>query len=748
MGAVYQARDMKRQGTLCAIKEMSLSMVPPEDQALAIKNFRIEAKMLSVLGHPCLPAFTHFFAENERYFLVMEYIEGATLEDLLERNRRPFSERRVLNWAEQLCDVLEYLHSQNPPIIFRDMKPGNVMLTRQGHIKLIDFGIARFFRPTHETDTQLLGTPGYAPPEQYGKTQTDERSDIYALGMTLHHLLTYDFSETGFGTKAREIRAINPHVSVSVACALEKATALELSDRYETIADFRHALLGTGAFTFETGETASEPTTLAKLCARYPEEAFEYLESGEIAKWLYEIGEEDLSAIAKHIRITQPDPRLAVEEFLHAVLGPTSQVSSLSRYHGSNGNGQHTVDWVNEESREDVYDTWLTSDYDNSAQHYVSTQTALSSRASTHASGYGIAVAVKPKTLDFGPVYPPNSSAPLRIAIHSTQNLSIKGTIQASEAWIRLDRTEFDGMNTYVNVQIRSAQLHSYTSYKGEVIISPEGGRPITVAVGADIQGYTSQARRPGKTISPEDDDEDDDQDTRRPTPVMALDQDALTKYGPPNETASGWDASMASAQQQVRSRYGFTFTTACMTSVLWYIFLTQIFHQTPLLPPPWPGFALLLAGMVPASTLGALLVGQPHLRLDREMANRFITGISGALLVLGPAYAFLEILAGTIGSASMLILLALTALGATYSTHPTVSRTVWSHILVASRRARYIHRLIVTAATIIGAVLGYSLTVGLRPGGSTVFGIMVGIAITLAFIDRLRHLLKLYRRA
>src|SRR6266849_514241 len=168
MGAVYQARDLNRRGILCAVKEMSLSMVPPEERTRAIQNFKIEAKMLWGLSHPNLPAFTNFFAENQRYFLVMEYIEGQTLEDLLERQGAPFPERRVLRWAEQLCDVLQYLHSQNPPIIFRDMKPGNIMLTRPGHIKLIDFGIARFFRPTHGPDTQLLGTPGYAPPEQYG----------------------------------------------------------------------------------------------------------------------------------------------------------------------------------------------------------------------------------------------------------------------------------------------------------------------------------------------------------------------------------------------------------------------------------------------------------------------------------------------------------------------------------------------------------------------------------------------------
>jgi serine/threonine protein kinase len=173
MGAVYQAKDLKRH-VLCAIKEMSLSMVPPEEQAQAIQNFKIEAKILWGLNHLNLPTFYGFFSENQRYYLVMEYIDGRTLEELLERNGGPFSERRVLGWARQLCDVLEYLHSQNPPIIFRDIKPGNAMLTRDGQVKLIDFGIARLFRPTGSQDTQLLGTPGFAPPEQYGGAGSGE----------------------------------------------------------------------------------------------------------------------------------------------------------------------------------------------------------------------------------------------------------------------------------------------------------------------------------------------------------------------------------------------------------------------------------------------------------------------------------------------------------------------------------------------------------------------------------------------
>src|SRR5690242_16125471 len=234
MGAVYQARDLKRQA-VCAVKEMSLSKVPPEERSQAIENFKAEAHMLWGLSHPNLPTFTGFFSENQRdpenqrYFMVMEYVEGSTLEDLLERNGQPFWERRVLGWARQLCDVLEYLHSQNPPIIFRDMKPGNIMLTRDGRIKLIDFGIARFFHPMNAVDTQLLGTPGFAPPEQYGKAQTDERSDIYSLAITLFQLLTDTLSETGFGLK--DVRSVNPHISFTVARALEKAASLNPEDR-------------------------------------------------------------------------------------------------------------------------------------------------------------------------------------------------------------------------------------------------------------------------------------------------------------------------------------------------------------------------------------------------------------------------------------------------------------------------------------------------------------------------------------
>ena len=541
MGAVYQAKDIKRHGATCAIKEMSLSMVPPDEQAQAIQNFKIEAKILWGLNHPNLPSFTGFFSENQRYFMVMEYIDGLTLEELLERNRAPFSERRVLGWARQLCDVLEYLHSQNPPIIFRDMKPGNIMLTRNGHIKLIDFGIARFFRPTGSQDTQLLGTPGFAPPEQYGKAQTDERSDIYSLGMTLFQLLTNTFSEQGFGLK--DVRAINPQISPVVARALEKATALQPEDRYQSVAEFRAALLGVGTFVFENGDLATTPQELADLCARYPEEASDYLAAGEVELWLQEIGQPQLAREAQRIRITTDDPQDAVEQFLQAVMGSNAHIRSYS-----------------------------TTPSSKSSQSSTATRPGPS-RAGWFSQQPASSVQVTPRTLDFGQVYPGISQA-MVVMIAGDQGLLVSGTIQAIEPWILLDQTHFDGMSTRVNVRINSSRLLGSTHYTGTIVISPDSDdeqKDIKVTVEVDVLGYAGQKRR-GKTIGADlDDDEDDEDDDLtmgmtgnsqavKPTMVQvglppeaqARDNEYKTKYGQPNQhgaTTSGWDPVQATPQ-------------------------------------------------------------------------------------------------------------------------------------------------------------------------------------------------------
>jgi tetratricopeptide (TPR) repeat protein/predicted Ser/Thr protein kinase len=193
MGAVYKASDTRLDGRLVAIKEMSKAGLPAARMEEAEASFEHEARLLGKLLHPNLPRIHDHFTENDRSYLVMDFIDGETLEDYLDRTgRRPFPVEQVLDWAEQLCDVLSYLHNHQPPIIFRDLKPANVMISESGHIFLIDFGIARIFKPGQSHDTVALGSPGYAAPEQYGKAQSTPRSDLYSLGALIHCLLTGD----------------------------------------------------------------------------------------------------------------------------------------------------------------------------------------------------------------------------------------------------------------------------------------------------------------------------------------------------------------------------------------------------------------------------------------------------------------------------------------------------------------------------------------------------------------------------
>ena len=216
-------------GTYWAVKEMSdAAIVDPIEKARAVAGFQQEAQLLAQLAHPNIPKVTDYFTENNKHYIVMEFVPGETLEDRLVRLQAPCSEQEVRQWSAQLCDVLAYLHSQNPAIIFRDLKPGNIMLTPQGQIKLIDFGIARLFKPGKSSDTQVVGTPGFASPEQYGRGQTDGRSDVYSLGVVLHHLLTlHDPTTTPFALPpARQLR---PTVSPQMEQILVRATQSNVS---------------------------------------------------------------------------------------------------------------------------------------------------------------------------------------------------------------------------------------------------------------------------------------------------------------------------------------------------------------------------------------------------------------------------------------------------------------------------------------------------------------------------------------
>jgi serine/threonine-protein kinase len=244
MGAVYLVMDSRLGNKKCALKEMSDSAIQdPLERQQAIHSFRQEAQMLSSLSHPGLPRVTDYFSEGNKHFLVMDYVEGRSLAELLDTNQSPFPESRVLDWGEQLCDVLGYLHSQTPPIIYRDLKPENIIAsTNRQRVRLIDFGAARTYKPKKGKDTTAIGTPGFAPPEQYGQGQTDARSDIYSLGATLHQLLTlHDPGVKLFHFPSTQ--TLNPAVSTHVDRAIAKAVEKDIHQRWMSTADFRDALL-------------------------------------------------------------------------------------------------------------------------------------------------------------------------------------------------------------------------------------------------------------------------------------------------------------------------------------------------------------------------------------------------------------------------------------------------------------------------------------------------------------------------
>ncbi|WP_069802672.1 WD40 repeat domain-containing serine/threonine protein kinase [Thermogemmatispora onikobensis] len=191
-GAVYEASDLHEGERRVAIKEIVAFHLEPRVAAETIASFYSEASLLATLRHPSLPEVYEYFTEQDCCYLVMEFIQGETLEERLQRSqggRLPLDE--ALEIAVQLCTVLEYLHSRPVPIIFRDLKPANIMLDSvAGRVCLIDFGIARRFKPGQSRDTLALGSPGYAAPEQYGRAQSTPQADIYGLGATLHQMLT------------------------------------------------------------------------------------------------------------------------------------------------------------------------------------------------------------------------------------------------------------------------------------------------------------------------------------------------------------------------------------------------------------------------------------------------------------------------------------------------------------------------------------------------------------------------------
>ena len=244
MGAVYLCEDLEVTGKVWAVKEMCLRHTPSFFEEQSINQFKREVEILATLNHPNLPQISHSFTFNGTYYLVMEYIEGKNLAQVLEERQGKLREFEVSGWAIQICDVLDYLHHQKPnPIIYRDLKPSNIMLTTHGQIKLIDFGIARFFDPCKVTDTFKMGSVGFSPPEQYrGKGTTDFRSDIYSLGATLHFLLTGRDPQDEAPFSFPPPRTLHPSLSPKIDRIVMKALEYKRENRYQEISEMKKAL--------------------------------------------------------------------------------------------------------------------------------------------------------------------------------------------------------------------------------------------------------------------------------------------------------------------------------------------------------------------------------------------------------------------------------------------------------------------------------------------------------------------------
>lgn len=269
MGSVYQARDMRFPNVVkyAAVKEI-INIADPSMREMVVKIFEREANTLATLNHPAIPKIYDYFTQGDRSFLIQEFIDGRDLEVYLNEAPGLLEEDLVVGWAIQLCDVLSYLHKHQPePIVFRDMKPSNVMIDHHNNIRLIDFGIARGIVAAGQKGT-MIGTEGYSPPEQYRGDATPA-GDIYALGATLHHLLTRQDPriEPPFSFAERPVRKVNTAVSLELEAIINTALNYNATDRFPNAQAMKDALLmlrkrQTSAMTRVPGATGKLPSNL------------------------------------------------------------------------------------------------------------------------------------------------------------------------------------------------------------------------------------------------------------------------------------------------------------------------------------------------------------------------------------------------------------------------------------------------------------------------------------------------------
>src|SRR5438876_27563 len=236
MGTAVLATDKRTDNKLVVIKELVSDNTDPAKFQEDVRNFKREVATLAHLDHPLISYVTDSFEEDSRYFMVQKYIEGENLEERMDRVNQPMKEREVLGLASELLDILDYLAQQTPPIVHRDIKPANIIIgSKDKRAHLVDFGIARADEAKNikRKQTSALGTPGYAPPEQY-QGNADPRSDLYALGATMHHLLTNRDPRNYAPFSYPPVRTLNPQISPETESLINKAVNNDSSQRYQS----------------------------------------------------------------------------------------------------------------------------------------------------------------------------------------------------------------------------------------------------------------------------------------------------------------------------------------------------------------------------------------------------------------------------------------------------------------------------------------------------------------------------------
>jgi len=335
MGAVYLAQDRRAFDRLCVVKQMLEYYDPanPAERDRAQQRFEVEGRTLASLSHPGIPKIYAFFSENGRHYIVMEYIQGENLETFVthENDRgeivpaKRLPQEEIVRYAVQGCNILQYLHSQQRPVVHQDIKPGNLILESQlGLLRLVDFGTARAEIPRelpmgHSGKESVYGTDGYAPPEQY-KGKPGPRSDVFALAATTYHLLTDD-DPRDHPFKFPKLKNLPRELGLALERALrlepeQRSSAKELGQALEALSTPRRTL---ETFTFPGGAQIRSVTALPALCDEHWDAARTFLYNGDFQRWLRDINRHDLAIAADETVARAQNHDTGLETFLHLV---------------------------------------------------------------------------------------------------------------------------------------------------------------------------------------------------------------------------------------------------------------------------------------------------------------------------------------------------------------------------------------------------------------------------------------------